>query len=71
MDSFMGLPIRYTDCIYGRHLYVLDGVLWLGRQGVLENVMVQVARRNTSITLRLIELIQESQRRHCSVEWTP
>ena len=69
--SFMGYAIRYTDCIYGRHLYVLDGTLWLGTQGVLANVLAHVARGDLRITDRLIELMRESEQRRCSVEWTP
>lgn len=69
--SFMGYPIRHTECIYGRHLFVLDGILWIGTQGVMQNVIRSVAREDVRIAGRLIELMRESERRRCSVEWTP
>lgn len=69
--KFLGYEVRYTDAIYGRHLYAERGVLWLGTQGVMENVMVHVFRDERHITTRLIELIELSERFHKSIEWSP
>lgn len=67
-ERFMEYEVRYTDAIYGRHLLVQNGVLWIGKQGVLENVM---KNKNVRIIHRLVELVHESLRTGRSVEWTP
>jgi hypothetical protein len=71
--SFLGYRVRYTDAIYGRHLYAEKATwtLWLGKQGVMENVMANVLRNEDRATARLLYLIELSERLHKSIEWSP
>jgi hypothetical protein len=71
MMHFCGLEVRTTEAIYQRHLLVEGKVLWVGARGVMENVLMHVAKGDSNITLRLLELMDQSVKQRRSIQWSP